>query len=503
MAGRIRSALNALFGRAGSPSGGYGSSAWSGGPSSPDAFGAKRQPTPWQLVETYKSIIYFCVELNANAVAATPLRLYAKQARGEMAPRCLHRTLEGDEAKSICRRLGIARSLAGAVKIHEIFEHPILQVLDKPCIDMNREELIGLLVRYLDVVGIAYLKPVMAGKFLAEMWPLQSQYVYPIQKANSALIDRYNYFADSYAFDELLRVRGMSLKNPFGAWYGPTQAACEYAGLEDKFISIQDQLLGQGPRPSAIVSPTSDKLPMGPTERKLLEQDLNRKHARGNAGGAWVPAVPVKVDILGWKPMDLGGVTLSTYDLERTMNCFGVPPSYATRETNMANLEASHRYHAEKGVAPRCGKIAGRLTAFAQTFDPRLFMAFDDLLGEDEERDAKVREVRHRNGVLLTNEWRALDGLEPIENGDVPLVDNKLTTLQAVIDGPPEPEPPPGEEDPEADQAAAESEDDEKKDVKRALELLEGFAREANDPPRRRRRDRGTGVQAAEGGATA
>jgi hypothetical protein len=450
----------------GSPGGGYAGSSWSGGPSSPDAFGAKRQPSPWQLVEAYKSIIYFCVNLNAVAVTRIPLRLYAVQRPGDPEPKAAKRCLSADEARRFLRASSLSGVMAGARRVHELAEHPFLDTLDRPNPYFDRRQLLGLMCRYLDVVGVGYIRPV-AGPFgpPSELWPLQSQYVYPVPFAQSALIEKYRYFTDEFPFDGLIRMRWESLKNPFGACFSPTQAAIEYAGLEDKFVAIQDQLLGLGPRPAAVVSPIDAKMPIGDIDKKLLEQDLNRKHGPGNQGRFWVSKTPLNVSILDYKPADVGTKEISEYDLMRTANCFGTPISYFTSDTNLANLQASHRQHAELAVEPRCDLIASALTSYVQRFDRRLFLAFDPCLGEDEEQDAKVREIKLRNAVLLPNEWRGMDGLEPIESGDVPLVLGTLATLESKVNPAPvpaapapasaKPDKPTAEQDDEEDDADA------------------------------------------------
>src|SRR5262249_58199524 len=91
---RIRSFVwSALYGKA-APPGNYGAG-WGGGSWFSDAFRTRRAPSPHELVDAYKSLVYACVNLNANAVARLPLRLYATTKRGQSRPRC--------EVKSVSR----------------------------------------------------------------------------------------------------------------------------------------------------------------------------------------------------------------------------------------------------------------------------------------------------------------------------------------------------------------------------------------------------------------
>jgi hypothetical protein len=437
LAGRFRSALNALFGRASSGGPGGYASPTSGGPNHPDAFGAKYQPSDWKLVEAYKSLIFFAVNLNANAVARIPLKLYARQRKGEPEPRRSGGVVGPRAFARFARSADLAGVMAGAKSVHVIAEHPHLDALGaNPYFD--RRQILDLTCRYLDVVGAAYLRPVMAGAFLAEWWPLQSQNVYPVTEATSALIREYRYFNDTFPFEGLLRLRWPSLKNPFSAHYSPTHAAIQYAGIEDKFASLTDQVFGLGPRPEVVVSPSDWKMPLSADQRKLIEQDLDRKHSRGRAGRWWVQMFPTKVDVVSYKPTDVGGKVLAEYMLERILNCFGIPVAYASSETNLANLEASHRYHADNGIEPRCDLIASGLTSFSSKADPRLFWGFDSPLAEDEERDANVTLIRVGGPVTTPNEARAEKGQPPVEGGDELMFPSTMTPLSRLVE---EPEP--------------------------------------------------------------
>ena len=88
------------------------------------------------------------------------------------------------------------------------------------------------------------------------LWPLQSQYVWPLRDRDSALIKKFKYFNEEYWPQDLLMVRlRPSPRDPYGSGYAALQAAWNYAQLEDKSISMWDQLLGTGARPNLVASP--------------------------------------------------------------------------------------------------------------------------------------------------------------------------------------------------------------------------------------------------------
>ena len=82
---------------------------------------------------------------------------------------------------------------------------------------------------------------------------------------------------------------------------------------------------------------------------------------------------------------------VNIYLKEMVAHCLGVPVSYLSKETNMANLQASRTQLAEQAVEPRAQMLASVLTDLVRKYDDRLFFAFDESIPEDEERRENPR----------------------------------------------------------------------------------------------------------------
>jgi hypothetical protein len=474
---RLARAWGALRGVMNAPSGTGAGPMVSGGPFHPDAYGAKRAPTPWELVEKYKSILFFCVNLNASRVASIPLRLYAASGPGTgmAAPRraCGPVRVQRTEQLRLRGLEYLHRSQAAADEIHEVTNHPFIDLLDQPDPDgyFDRTQLIDLICRYIDVVGTSYHKPVDYGAFPEELWPLQSQYVTPVRLGNTAFLDKYTYFAENYPFKSILRIRlRPSLHDPYGAGYAGAQAAVEYLGLEDQWVSIQSSVLGAGPRMGMIIS-SDGNMPIGKDEGEKLEREMNAKFARGGAGRVWVNKTGLKAQPITYPPSDLGGLEVSDYNLERACNCLDCPPTMFSKEQNLANIQAARELHSVIAVEPRCKAIASALTRFVRRYDPRLFVAFDPAVKEDEEHKVKVFDLEIRNGTMTRAEARAERGRPAYEGSEIPLVAGGLGSVPgargASIEGPATPgqgrAPAPAEEadqDPERAQELRDDDDD-------------------------------------------
>ena len=416
----------------GNPPGYAGGTTTFAGPMYIDAFGAKRAPIGYELVEAYKSIVFACVQLNAVGVARTPLRLMVDSTKGGRPNDVARpRGISRGYYDRLMRTGYLSRTTASYQDVQEVTDHPLLDVLDNPDPEgyFSRQDLLGLMSAYCDVVGVGYLKvdgPQNAPP--SYLWPLQAQYVTDLKKPGTPVVERYTYFGASYDPWELLRFRppSLSLRDPYARGYSATYAALQYAQLEDKYVTMQDQILGKGPRPELLISAKDAMMPFGEAERQRYAQDLSRLHSRGHAGGPLIVNGAVDVKPLSYSPTDMSGMQLAEQDLERICNVFGVPVSYYTKDTNLANLQAAELQHARMAVEPRCQAIAGTLTRFVRQFDPRLFFCFDNAVEEDKEREARIIDMMLDKGRITINESLADTQWEPKEWGDEPWLPGTL-----------------------------------------------------------------------------
>lgn len=423
-----------------------------GGPLYIDAFASRTAPSPWQLIERHIGLVYAIVAKKRDAVASVPLRLMCDGSRRVL----------GGKPRAWCDPIRISRAVArkhakqnmispSAVdQVYEIRNHPMLDVLDNP--DglgyFTRESLIGLLVMYQDVVGQAFLVPEGNGwdwrerdqtkrrvgppKFLHTIYP---QYVIPFRAAASPLITAWQYFEDYIPFEAAIWFRhSISLRDAYGASYSPLYGGYMYADQESRFMSIFDQVLGLGPRPSLLVSPKSPDSPFGEVERKRLAQDLERQHSAGNAGRTLVTIDPVEVTPLTYAPTDLAGLNLSEYDRTNLATIFGLPPTYFTTETNLANLEAADAMFARFAVTPMCRSIAAVLTRLVRQFDARLYFQFDSPIADDELQQAQIDKIYVDMGAVTINELNEERKYDLKPWGDVPLVAGTLVPVDTLIE---------------------------------------------------------------------
>jgi phage portal protein BeeE len=429
------------------PPGSYGAG-WGGGPWFSDAFRSRRAPTPHELIDAYKSIVYACVNLNANAVARTPLRLYAITKGGQARPKC---GVKGVSRATAARLKGLsyaAKAMAGAQEVEEVTDHPLLDAVMRVNDELDHIQLLLYTTMSLDICGNAYWWPSIGAYSLPdEIWALPPHLVQPVFASGNLVPDRYTFGGRDYAREELIRFRRLSARNPYGQGYGPEQASIEYARLEDTFVSMQDNALSNAPRPSVVISHKDPKGAFGPAERVRLDHSVNAKARAGNAGRALIVDGAADVKTLKYDRVDTGVREISDYDLERIANCLDVPVSMLrTEDVNRANAEAGLEQHGRNAVEPRCKLIASGLTGFTRRLDPkgvrgydRLFWAFDPVVAADKQAEGELHKTYVAMG-LPPNVALTEAGYDAVEGGDVSLIPSTLVPLEQAV-RPPEPVP--------------------------------------------------------------
>jgi phage portal protein BeeE len=162
---------------------------------------------------------------------------------------------------------------------------------------------------------------------------------------------------------------------------------------------------------------------IGPDERDRLEAQWNQKFRRGGNGSALISETGLKIDLLKQELGDLAALAEHGATKEDIANAFGVPIAFLTKDTNLANLQASEELHAKMAIAPRLKRRDSKLNErLIPLFDPsgRLFFESDDPVGQNAEFTLKQESQDLEGGVRTINEIRAERGLSPVPWGDTP-----------------------------------------------------------------------------------
>lgn len=382
-----------------------------------DSYQRRREPSHRDLLLELKNAAYACAMFNSQGCAKSTPRLYVATFDGQERPKCLTKSLPGAKAQDMAVK-------RGARQVEEVVDHPLLTLLKQVNPFHGLYDLMELTTLYQEVHGHAFWY-IEAGMFdvPAAIWPLCVHLMRPIRKPGSKKpVDYYEYWNDSrpaiYQPEELIHFRYPDPRDPYLGGLSPLRAAFELAAGDSEYLARKSAVYDNLGSPGVIVSPGEV---FSEDEKRRYETEWNQKFRRGGNGKLLVTESQTRVDILNPALGDLATLAEHGVTTNDIYNAFGVPISYATQDTNLANLQAAREQHAELAIAPRLkrrdSKLNERLVPY---FDPsgRLFFESDDPNPTNREFEMMREEKHLQNGVRTINEVRDSHGWQQVEWGN-------------------------------------------------------------------------------------
>jgi len=391
-----------------------------------DSYRRVRQPTPTELLLELKNTAWTCASLNASVCASYPPKLYVTTSRHQPEPKCHTAPVPAAEQKRLRSHPHLGLYTRGAAVIEEVTEHPLLTLLRKVNPVHNSFDLWELTTLYQESHGSAYwLLRFDAFHTPSEIWILPSQCVTPWREQNSPnLVDYYRYLSSGieqrFAPEEVIHFRYPDPKDPYHRGFSPLQAAFEQVALTSEYAAMKRATFDNQAVPSVVISPQEV---ISPDERDRLEEQWNQKFRKGGSGRALVAESSLKVELIRQQMGDLAQLAEQGATKEDIANAFHVPLAYLTKDTNMANIQASAYQHMTLAIRPRLRRRDEKLNEqLIPLYDPtgRLFVASEDPVPESQEQALQQQEMDLKTGVKTINEVRQERGLPPVEWGRVP-----------------------------------------------------------------------------------
>ena len=391
-----------------------------------DTYRRVRAPTPHELLAELKNVAYACASLNAAVCATYPPRLYVSTHPGEETPRCLTRSLSAPEQRRLLAHPGLPVRVKGAEQVREVLDHPLLALLRTVNPQHSAHDLWELTTLYQEVHGSAYWNLTFDELGVPEaVWILPSQNVRAIRQQDSPnLVDYYEVQTRPGTTrlppESIIHFRYPNPREPYGPGLSPLRAAYEHAIMSSEFLAYKHSVWANNALPSVIISP--DEI-LSEEERDRLEAEWTERFARGGNGRVLVTEASMSVSPVNASLGDLAALAEAGATKEEIANAFGVPLSYLTTQTNLANLQAAELQHAALAIWPRLCRRDEKLNEqLVPLYDPsgRLFLASDDPTPRNQQYALQQAQLDLRWGVRSINEVRAERGLPPVEWGDRP-----------------------------------------------------------------------------------
>lgn len=397
--------------------------------------GAKVQPFSYdEAIKLFYGWTYAAVMLNANACAATPLRLYVRKREGTkvFSSRPVNRRTKNYlSGRMDARPSRYAQRKAAEFRdnYEEVEEsHPALELLSKTNPWMNGFDLTTLRFIYLQLTGNAYLHPIIdtARGIPGELWIMPSQWVevIPGEIGEDEFIKGYLYGQGynrlTFTPDE---VGHFKLPNPKNMYYGMGKVEAGWNVLQrDKAAHIMDLALYQNhARPDYAIIVKSG---YSDAAFQQFEQRINAKlKGPRNSGRFLTMGGDAQIVPLSWPPKDMQG---REEMLEEIAVIMGVPiTKLKANDPNRANAEQGDAGWMKDTILPMLRHDEERLNEWYLPLfgiEGDAFLCYDNPVPEDKifERDTRRNYVE--TGLISYNEARAELGLDEVDGGDRLLV---------------------------------------------------------------------------------
>lgn len=348
----------------------------------------------------------------SHAVASTPWILYTRERRGRPV-----RDVTIQNCQDRAMRDTLIQRAVAANELKPILDHPFLDALNN-----GNSYHPGLAVRkltqtYVDLVGEAFwIKERNALGAPVAFWPVPPSWVTAVPTPKTPFYTlSFRGWQGEVPDSEMLWIVDIDPSNPYGRGSGIARSLGDELETDEYASKHTKAWFYNRARPDLII--TADGLRPGDTAR--LEQDWNNKNQ-----GFWRAFKPYfmnkKVDVTQvsqtFENMQL--VPLRQFERDTIVQVYGVPPETLgiLNASNRATIEAADYLFARYVLTPR-------LEFLRAIFQHKLAPEYDDRLIVDyvspviEDKDFKLQAGKTAPWTLTADEWRELQGRQPLAGG--------------------------------------------------------------------------------------
>ena len=416
------------------------------------------------LIREYSGWAYACANRNASTVAANPLRLYRGIPRSgqKVRRRVPVRAVSKENKERFFNTSALIPYMNKAVDVEEVLAHPWLDLSREVNQFLNGFSLRTITQLYKQVTGNAYwLVAKDQNGVPTSIWVMPAQHVKIIPDPVK-FIKGYEYGAEpnnttTYDPHEIVHFKHPSVKSLYYG-LGPMEASYLAVTLNADFDEFERAILDNGAIIPFVLG--TDEF-VNDTSIERQRKEIMRLHGGfANAGKFAILHSGLKPLPVAWKPSDINYEKGMSQTLQKIFGIFGVPVSKVTENSTRAHADAANYTYMTDTINPLVIDEADMINQnIMPCYDEKLFVAPDNPIPADKAFQLKKQTERQKSGSLTINEIREIDGLEPVEGGDTPLVLGTYKTLESIIN-PPAPVLPPAFDD---DGSDAENESDAEK----------------------------------------
>lgn len=372
-----------------------------------DAYRSKPAPSTVDLIRAFDDVVYSCVSLISSTIASTPFRLYVETGPGMSKPKCATRPVSRKTLDRLSANPTTARRISKSYQIHEVIEHPALDLLYHVNKCHNQVDLLELTSLFLEITGNAYWC-LRKDDFNIprELYLIPSQFV-TVQADEHGFPAQYQVGNGQekrvYPRAEILHFMCPSLETPYLSGMSPLRAAWQRVMISWKELAYLDSVLTNNAMPSAILTPNE---PISQFESERLAREFMAKFKGAGNGGIMVADGPMTLQPLSFPPRQIAELDLYQVVKTSVCNAFGVPIDiFQPGQANRSSAEAAQYNLAVFCIKPRITRLLEKLnTELLPLFDPRLFLEAEAVVPEDKAFELQKRQAMLAGGVITRDE---------------------------------------------------------------------------------------------------
>lgn len=393
--------------------------------------------SPKAGIAAFRSWVAAAATINAQAVAAVPLRLYVKKRAGR---KCLFNTrpigrkrkswLMGDGRST--PSMGVLQKASMMGDMEEVVDdHPLLTLLGNVNKFYNGFDFSMFRILSQELTGNAYTLMIRANDNDApsELWPLMPQYT-TIIPSRTDWIGGYLYSrngVDTVRFEpqDVLHFKQVSLNS---VYYGTGKVEKAWGAVNlNTSQHVMDQALADNhARPDYAVLMEGGTDAQAQQLQTAIDRRLKGQHKSGKAlvlGGPKVTLMP-----LNFPPKDMGG---RGDVIEEIAAVFGVPVSMLkANDPNLASAKSGYAMWRESTILPLCRLDEQALNQqLVPLYSDDLMLAYDNPVPDDVAGDLAETQAYVNIGLVTRNEKRIEDGYTPVDD---PMADQLLVNGQPL-----------------------------------------------------------------------
>jgi len=413
----------------------------------------KKPSSKVDFINSNEGWVYICVKLNFQAVGALRLKLYvAKESKGKAYRTIKTRPVERKELRRLYANTALDPWLTKAEEVEEVTEHPFIDLMRDVNPYHTSRDLKEFTTMFLDLTGECYWLMIKDGLGVPrQLWVIPSQYINPkygdsLDKAIVGYVYKRGNVEIVLKSEDVVMFSYPNPKNIFTG-FSCVKGVADAVYIQSQMNEFETAMFENRGRVGGVIEETEH---IGKTVVTRVKEDLEQKHTGSKKAGKmmYLPR-GYKFTKDAMTPTELNFIEGRKVNQIEICSSLDVPFGFFDPSATRANAEAAGYQHAKIGVLPRSERFADKVNEkVLPLFDEKLFCAFDDPVPQNRELILKEQIGRVKGNIMLINEARAEQGLEPIEGGDEMLVDNRLMPISALGATP----PPEATEEEEAEQ---------------------------------------------------